>query len=168
MNKQNDQAAKWIEQLKLTSHPEGGWFAETYRSAGSIPASVLPACFNGPRSYCTAIYFLLEQGQVSTFHRIKSDEIWHFYDGAPLTIHVISPQGLYSTIRLGSNAAAEERFQAVVPAGCWFGAETSGPFSLVGCTVAPGFDFQDFEMAVQSDLTAQFPDHAGIIARLSR
>ncbi|MBK5273987.1 MAG: cupin domain-containing protein [Desulfuromonadales bacterium] len=161
-------AAYWTRTLGLAQHPEGGWFAESYRAAESIPAAALPERFSGPRSFCTAIHFLLEQGDFSALHRLKSDEIWHFYAGEPLAVHVITPAGQHQQILLGSNPEQGERFQAMVPAGCWFGAEATGELSLVGCTVAPGFDFADFEMAAQGELTALFPQHAALIARLTR
>lgn len=157
-----------IEALGLQRHPEGGWFAETYRSKESIAAEALPSRFGGSRSCCTAIHFLLEEGDFSALHRIKSDEIWHFYVGAPLVVQVITPGGEHRQILLGSDPTGGEHFQAVVPAGCWFGAETRGRFSLVGCTVAPGFDFADFEMASRHGLTGQFPLHEALIARLTR
>ena len=163
-------AAFWIEHLKLTRHPEGGWFRESYRAVESIPEAGLPARFQGGRSFSTAILFLLEQGDISALHRLKSDEVWHFYEGAPLTVHVITPDGEYREILLGRDPEKGERFQAVVPAGCWFGAEPAGGvgFSLVGCTVAPGFDFSDFEMARCTELESLFPDHAALIRRMTR
>jgi len=161
-------AAYWINHLRLNRHPEGGWFAETYRATETIPADALPARFDGARSFCTAIHFLLEQGDFSALHRLKSDEMWHFYAGSPLTVHIITPTGEFREIRLGGTPEQGECFQAVVPAGCWFGAVTSGEYSLVGCTVAPGFDFSDFEMAEQTTLTALFPQHAALIKRMTR
>lgn len=160
-------AAGLIDSLGLARHPEGGWYRETYRASGSIPGPLLPEPFAGERSYATAIYFLLERGDVSALHRLKSDELWHFHAGAPLTVHVITPGGDYSSLRLGSEPAAGETFQAAVPAGCWFGAETAGAYSLVGCTVAPGFDFADFELGQRAELLRRFPAHAGIIRRLT-
>lgn len=163
------QSAKfWIETLGLTRHPEGGWFRETYRSSESIPADGLPGRFNEPRSFCTAIYFLLERGEFSALHRIKSDEIWHFHEGAPLTVYVFTPNGEKHEILLGRDIEKGQHFQAVVPAGCWFGAKTAGDFSLVGCTVAPGFDFRDFEMADRADLSSIFPRHAALINQLTQ
>jgi len=141
-------AEELITLLNLVKHPEGGWYREVYRAEEVIQKAALPGRFSGDRCVCTAIYFLLQSGNVSALHRIQSDEIWHFYNGMPLTIHVITPQGKYYHIHLGSNLAAGEMFQCVVPAGCWFGAEVPGEgHALVGCTVAPGFDFTDFEMA---------------------
>jgi predicted cupin superfamily sugar epimerase len=159
-----------VERLNLARHPEGGWYRETYRSAESIPADAVPDRFNGDRSVSTAIYFLLEKGDVSHLHRIKSDELWHFYSGAPLTLHLISQDGIYSKIVLGSGPAHGETFQAVVPAGYWFGAEVtgSGDYSLVGCTVAPGFDFADFEMGDRDELLQRYPEHAEVISLLTQ
>lgn len=163
-------AAELIAALNLTRHPEGGWYRETYRSAETIPGTALPARFGGDRSCATAIFFLLERDGFSALHRIKSDEIWHFHAGAPLTVHVITPEGEYRAMRLGPEVAAGESFQVVVPAGCWFGAriEGEGEYSLVGCTVAPGFDFRDFEMSDRDRLTDLFPRHAAVIRLLTR
>lgn len=161
-------AVKLVKGLNLTRHPEGGWYREIYRSDGTIPGKLLPGQPAGNRSFCTAIYFLLERGDISALHRIKSDELWHFYAGAALTVHVITPDGEYSPLRLGRDMAAGESFQAVVPAGCWFGAESDGDFSLVGCTVAPGFDFADFAMGEPEFLLRRYPAHAGIIRRLTQ
>ena len=161
-------APYWIATLGLQRHPEGGWFVESYRSAGSIPSAALPERFDGPRSFCTAIHFLLEGGDFSALHRLNSDETWHFYEGAPLTVHVISPAGIYYRLLLGRDPERGEVFQATVPAGCWFGAESGGGLSLAGCTVAPGFDFDDFELADRKVLAARFPQHGALITRLTR
>ena len=162
-------AAYYVQAFAMQPHPEGGYFAETYRSTESISQSALPGRFRGERSFCTAIYFLLESHHVSAFHRITSDEIWHFYAGGPLEIFVISATGELTIIRLGNNPEQGEVFQAVVPAGCWFGSKpTVGvDFSLVGCTVAPGFDFADFEMADRFNLLAEFPQHRAVIEMLT-
>ena len=157
-------AAHWIRTLGLQPHPEGGHFRETYRAAESIPASGLPARFGGARSFSTAIYFLLESGGFSALHRIKSDEAWHFHAGSPLEIFTIDPAGALRVLRLGDGA-----FQAVVPAGCWFGARVAAPgsYALVGCTVAPGFDFADFEMGRRADLLRHYPQHRELILQLT-
>ena len=158
-----------IEHLNLTRHPEGGWYRETYRSSETAPANALPERFGGERAFCTAIYFLLGKHNISALHRIKSDEMWHFYSGTTLTVHMLTPGGEHATIRLGSDLAAGETYQAVVPAGCWFGAEVSGDgeYALVGCTVAPGFDFADFEMGSRDALLRQFPEQTDIILKLT-
>jgi len=161
-------AQYWIETLAMTRHPEGGWFTETYRAAELIPAAGLPSRFEGARVFATAIHFLLERGDVSMLHRIAADEVWHFYAGAPLSVHVIHPDGHYRELLLGGAPEQGGRFQGVVPAGCWFGAETRGEFSLVGCTVAPGFEFADFELGRRADLLGRYSEHEALIRRLTR
>jgi hypothetical protein len=159
----------YIESLNLEKHPEGGYFKEVYRDQGQIPATGLPEKFDGPRSFSTAIYFLLPGEEISAFHRIKSDEIWHFYSGSAIRIHIIDPDGSYSTLLVGKHLGNNEAFQQVVSAGCWFAAECTDPvsYSLAGCTVAPGFDFNDFELAEQKTLVALFPQHQTIIERFT-
>jgi uncharacterized protein len=162
-------AAFYISQLQLKPHPEGGYYKETYRSKGNIPAGALKE-FNGVRTYSTAIYYLLEQGDYSAFHRIKSDECWHHYAGDTLFIHVLHNNGDYNCIKLGPESDKEEVFQFVVPANTWFAAECAelSSFVLTGCTVAPGFDFVDFEMAGKQVLLKEYPSHHEIILRLCR
>jgi len=162
-------AAHWIEHLDLVKHPEGGWYKEVYRSAESVDAVGLPGRFDGKRCFSTSIYFLLSGDECSLFHRIKQDELWHFYDGDGLSVHVIDPAGNYAVKRLGRHPERGEAFQQVVAAGDWFGAQVeSGGYALVGCTVAPGFDFADFEIAERHVLLARFPQHHAVIERLSR
>ena len=162
-------ASYWIEKLQLKPHPEGGYYAETYRSNEWVQAAHLPSRYGGNRYFSTAIYFLVEGGKFSALHRIKSDELWHFYTGNPLSIYVIDPQGNLETICIGNNPEQGEVFQAVVQAGCWFGAklENSEGFALVGCTVAPGFDFADFELANREELVSLFPQHKMVIELLT-
>jgi predicted cupin superfamily sugar epimerase len=159
-----------IAHLQLQIHPEGGYFREIYRSSEKIDAAALPPRFGDARNFSTAIYYLLKRGEHSFFHRIKSDEGWHFYAGETLLIHIIEPSGEYYSIKLGSNIYIGETFQFVVPAKAWFAAEPApeSEFSLCGCTVAPGFDFADFEIADKEKLSAAFPEHKEIIDRLSR
>ncbi|HVZ26345.1 MAG TPA: cupin domain-containing protein [Sediminibacterium sp.] len=161
-------AAKWIRQYQLLPHPEGGYYRETYRAKLTVEANALPPGFDGKRQLSTAIYFLLEAGNFSAFHRIKSDECWHFYAGDPLYVHVLDTAGQYCLLKLGR--VGEEQFQAIVPAGCWFAAEMApgGKYALVGCTVSPGFDFADFELASASALSEMFPQHQQLIGRLCR
>ena len=164
-------AQHWIERLDLQPHPEGGYYRETYRAPFMLPQSVLPG-YRGDRAASTAIYFLLEENQFSAFHRIRSDEMWHFYAGSALIVHVITPASEYREFLLGSNTERREEFQAVVPAGCWFGSSlrdtSDDSYALVGCTVSPGFDFADFEMARRTELLAHYPQHRAIIERLTR
>ena len=162
-------AAYWIDQLALEKHPEGGYFKEVYRSTEQIVQSVLPSRFSGNRSFSTSIYFLLQGEQVSAFHRIVQDELWHFYTGSSLLVHCLNEQGEHEILRLGSDVQQGDCFQGVVPAGQWFGAEVEdkNSFALVGCTVAPGFDFADLEMAKCSVLEDKYPQQADLIRRLS-
>jgi predicted cupin superfamily sugar epimerase len=157
-------------QLQLQPHPEGGYYKEVYRSAGTIPQAALGTEFSGDRNYSTGIYFLLTGSNFSAFHRIKSDELWHFYDGDMCKVYVIHLNGELEIIRLGRNIANGEVYQAVVPAGAWFASECSNPngYSLTGCTVSPGFDFADFEMAERDSLINQYPQHAEEIKKLTR
>lgn len=169
MQEQALTAAQLIEYLGLRRHPEGGWFRETYRSDDLVPADTFPGRFAGPRPCSTSIYFLLERGDVSALHRIRSDELWHFHAGTGLTIHSFGEDGAHAAHRLGTDIAAGESFQAVMPAGLWFGAEVSGPgdYVLVGCTVSPGFDFAEFEMGGREALYELYPAHHAIIERLT-
>lgn len=163
-------ATYWVEKLQLRKHPEGGFFAETYRSEESVPQAGLPARFSGPRRFGTAILYLLEESDFSAFHKIKSDEIWHFYNGDPLNIFYFDTNGNLKKIVLGNNPGNGEVFQAVVPTGCWFGSipAAGSKYALVGCTVAPGFDFDDFEMAERAVLSEMYPQHREIIQALTR
>ena len=159
-----------IQQYNLQPHPEGGWYKETYKSDEYISGSTLPERFGGSRVFSTAIYFLLEQGNFSAFHRIKSDECWHFYAGDPLVVYVMQLNGRLDIIHLGNDIEKGQVFQFVVPANCWFASRPApgSTFCFVGCTVAPGFDFNDFELAKASSLTALFPHHKAIIEELCR
>ncbi len=159
-----------IRLYELEPHPEGGYFRESYRSAGIIPADALGGAFSGARNFSTAIYFLLPEGSKSSLHRIKADEVWHFYLGGPLTIAQIFPDGRVENVTLGQDLKAGHKVQHLVPAGCWFGAypETDSGFSFLGCTVAPGFYFSDFELADRKKLLAQFPASAAIINKLTQ
>ena len=161
-------AQYWIDRLHLSPHPEGGHYRQTYRSDLTIVRSALPSGFNGDRAASTAIYFLLDGRDFSAFHRIASDEVWHFYAGSSLVVYVIDPEGNYSELHLGSDEG--EEFQAVVKAGCWFASRVrdAAGFALVGCTVAPGFDFADFELATRSELMAAYPQHQKLIEELTR
>jgi len=158
-----------IAQYDLKQHPEGGYFKETYRSAGSIPAGVLPKSFIGNRSYSTAIYFLLPKGARSSLHRIRQDEVWHFYLGSSLTLVSISPTGCIQTVLMGPDVKSGHKLQHVVSAGDWFGAypNDDSAYSFVGCTVAPGFDFADFEMGQREHLLKEFPHAEEIIVKLT-
>ena len=159
-----------ISHYNLQPHPEGGWYAQSYRSSEIIPAAALPDRFGGDRVFSTAIYFLLEQGNFSAFHRIKSDECWHFYQGDPLEVFIIGLEGQLTIITLGPDSSRGQLFQYVVPANCWFASRPAkeSKFCFVGCTVAPGFDFADFELAEQSNLCSEYPELSDLIRELCR
>ena len=159
----------WIYALGMSPHPEGGYYREIYRARETIRESGLPDRYQGERHMSTSIYFLLRGHENSRLHRIKSDETWHFYEGSPLTLFVLSPAGKLRRHALGSNLDRGEQFQFTVPANHWFGATVNDPvsFSLVGCTVAPGFEFDDFEMGNAGNLIAEFPQHRALIEQLS-
>lgn len=159
-----------IKHYNLQPHPEGGFYKEVYRSKESIAANALPERFTGDRNFSTAIYFLLEQGNFSAFHKIKSDECWHFYAGGCLEIFMIDETGNLDTIKLGSNFLNKENFQFVVPANCWFASTPAAgvSFAFVGCTVSPAFDFADFELAKRDELIKLYPQHKSIITKLTQ
>jgi predicted cupin superfamily sugar epimerase len=165
----NYSAEYWIEKFNLHPHPEGGFFREVYRSEEKIKQDGLPSRFGGGRNFATSIYFLMPAGKFSALHRIASDEGWHFYTGSTLAVYTISPEGELATIQLGANPEQGDVFQAVVPHGYWFGAKLQAGegYALVGCTVAPGFDFADFEMAKRDNLIKQFPQHSEVITMLT-
>ncbi len=157
----NPSAAEIVARLELLPHPEGGYFRESYRAAGEIPGL--------GRSHSTAIYYLIEGGDRSKLHRIKSDEIWHFYFGDPIVIAEIDGAGSVTETVLGQDLSEGQLPQHVVPAGRWFGAflPKGEGYALVGCTVAPGFDFADFEMGKKDELFALYPKARELIDRLS-
>lgn len=163
-------AAYWKEKLGLTTHVEGGAFKEIYRSDMMLPNSVIGDEFAGDRNVSTSIYFLLEYGEFSVFHKIASDEIWHHYDGGCLHIYEINSAGELIAHLLGKDIDAGQQPQVVIPAGSWFGSrvEEKDSYTLCGCTVAPGFDFADFELADNSSLSADYPGYTSIINELTK
>ncbi|MDT7833375.1 cupin domain-containing protein [Flavobacteriaceae bacterium S356] len=158
-----------IKELGLLEHPEGGYFKETYRSTGEISNVELGQKYKGDRNYSTGIYFLLTSEKFSAFHKINQDEMWHFYKGAPLLLHMISKEGEYTSVIIGNDFDKGEVPQYVVKGGDWFAAEVIGDntYTLVGCTVAPGFDFADFVLPERKELAKQFPQHQEIITKLT-
>lgn len=179
------QAEDLIKQLSLAPHPEGGFYRETYRCRLTLPQAALPAVYSGTRSASTSIYYLLTPGTFSCMHRIVTDEVFHFYAGDPVEMLQLSespsavPDGM---ILLGNQVGKGQIPQHVVPAGVWQGcriapgagsaAESCGSiqsgFALLGCTVAPGFDFADYTEGTRESLTAQFPQFAELIAALTK
>lgn len=169
MRTPSTEARYWIDALSLIEHPEGGYYRETYRSGEQIDCDCLPERYARSRAMATAIYFLLPAGERSRLHRLASDEIWHFHSGAPIVLSIIDAAGTLEQVRLGGNVEAAEHFQYTIPSGSWFGAELDGEesYALVSCTVAPGFDFADFEMGRRAELIGMFPQHRATIERLS-
>ena len=163
-------AKDWKEHLDLTGHPEGGAYARNYLASESIGVGALPRRFDGDRPFASAIYFLLEGKAFSALHRLRQDELWHFYDGTTLLIHIIEPDGRYRLIRLGRSPERGDVLMGVVPAGVFFGAEVEdkNSFALTGCTLAPAFDFADFEMPSRRDLLELFPQHHELIVNLTQ
>jgi len=163
-----DTADFWIENLHLQPHPEGGYFREVYRSSETISADSLSVRYGSERCFATSIYFLLKSDQLSAFHCLKSDEIWHFYAGSPIIVYIIDEEGRLSEKILGRNILKNEFLQLVIPHGCWFAAKVIPPdsYSLVGCNVAPGFDFNDFELAEKVALMGCFPQHKELIEKM--
>ncbi len=157
--------AYWIKQLRLQQHIEGGWYSEVYRSSQLVHARSLPT----DRAAATHIYFLLQEGEFSAFHRIRADEIWHFYQGDPLIITELQPDGTLIDHLLGNEPEKGEQLCCVIKAGNWFGSRVKegGSYGLAGCTVAPGFDFADLELAQRDQLLAEYPQHAMIIRSLT-
>lgn len=153
-------AEYWIKKLKLKKHPEGGYYREIYKSSEKISTP------RGKRAASTAIYFLLKSPQISAFHKIASDEVWHFYAGSALTVWILNPKN--KKLEKRTLNAENGKFYTVVPAGAWFGASVNGrgSYALVGCTVAPGFDFKDFQLASKTALLKQFPRHKNLIQKL--
>ena len=159
-----DKNAKfWLKKLKLQKHPEGGYFTNTYVSGKKIN---LPE-YDGFRSTCTAIYYMLTGNQFASFHTIKSDEIWHFYSGSSLTLHMIYSNGKMEQILVGPNYDKGERFQGIIKSGCWFAATVNDKksYSLVGCTVSPGFDYRDWKLGDRKKLLKQYPQYEKLIKK---
>lgn len=162
-------AKYWIDQLKLEKHPEGGYFSEVYRSDENIKMGALPNRYSGDRSIATSIYFLLKDDEFSSFHRIHSDETWHFYTGTKLELFVLGDDKKLNRYLLGQNPEAGESLQLTIPRNHWFAGRVidQNSFALLGCTVAPGFHFDDFELADRAHMISEFPNHKSIISELT-
>jgi uncharacterized protein len=163
-------AEEIIHALGLVPHPkEGGYFRETYRDAETWPAAALPSRYQGSRSASTAIYYLLTPNTYSALHRLQTDEIFHFYLGGRVRMLQLFPDGTGRTLHLGPGLLHGEHLQVVVPHGVWQGSflETGSSFALLGCTVAPGFDFADYESGDRQTMVCEYPDFADLIHRLT-
>ena len=162
----NKHADFWIKRLKLEEHPEGGYYAETYRSDMMVD---LPG-YDGARSIWSLIYYLLVGNQFASFHLMKSEEIWHFYSGSSLTIHLIDSKGALTETVLGPNSKDGEKFQVLVKSNCWFAASINDKksYTLVGCTVSPGFDYRDWKLGNRKTLIKIYPRHTNIIEKYTR
>jgi hypothetical protein len=164
-------AEQIIHDLGLQPHPEGGYFRETYRSGESIELNALPPRYSGSkRALGTAIYFLLTADTFSCLHRLKTDEVYHFYLGEPVEMLLLRNDGDHRKVKLGSNLAAAEVPQIVVPQGWWQGSRViaGGAYALLGCTMAPGFDFADYEEGERLSLQKAYPQVSDEIASLTR
>ncbi|MBL55735.1 MAG: cupin [Flavobacteriales bacterium] len=159
-----ESAEYWIKHLKLKPHPEGGFYKEVYRSKEVF----FPTGISGERNYMTSIYFLLDEGSVSHFHSIQSDELWCYHSGDALSVYLLYPDGKLDEFVIGPNSQNGEILQAVVPANTIFGSKSKGNYSLVGCVVSPGFDFRDFTLYTTKELLNNYPQHEGIIKQLSK
>lgn len=157
---QLNEIEQFVEKFNMNTHPEGGFYSEIYRSEMKIPGM--------ERQLMTSIYFLLRSGEISRFHRIKSDELWFFHAGSPLTVHSLSEEG-HTKQLVGLDFSKGESPQVLVKAGMIFGSEVSeeNSYSLVSCVCAPGFDFRDFELFDEAILLSQFPEHSEVISRLA-
>lgn len=167
---ERDDAAAIIRALGLAPHPkEGGYFRETYRAAEALPADVCGGRYKAVRSASTAIYYLLTPSTFSALHRLATDEVFHFYAGDPVEQLRLHPDGRGEIVTIGNNLGAGQHPQTVVPRGVWQGARlaTGGRYALLGCTVAPGFDYADYESANGPALAAQYPDFSAWIATLA-
>lgn len=162
-------ADDYITMLGMTQHVEGGAFKEHYRASLVLPQSALSDTHKGDRNASTAIYFLLRHGEFSAFHLLASDEVLHFYDGEPLHVYEIDAAGAMRVHTLGRDLARGQQFALVIPGGSWFAlrCEVPGGFSLIGCTVAPGFDFEDFTLDDRAVLLERFPQHAQMIHEMT-
>jgi predicted cupin superfamily sugar epimerase len=162
--------SSWIQRLSLLPHPEGGFWAPAFRSDEHIPAPHLPERYDKSHPFWSSIYFMVTAEDFSAFHRLQSDELWHFYEGDAVCLHLIYPDGHYEQPVLGRNPEQGEALQCLVRRGTWFAAEVQkdGAYGLCGCTLSPGWEEADFELAVRKDLSAQFPQHSGLIRRLTR
>lgn len=154
----------WIDHYKMAGHEEGGFFYQVLKSDQTIQLEG-----QKPRALYTSIYFLLTSNNPSRFHRLTADEVWYYHYGSPLTVHMITAEGDYQQVTLGTDVEQGQVLQVVVPKGTIFGStvEDADSYSLVSCMVSPGFEYDDFELFKRADLLNQYPDYADIIHRLT-
>ena len=167
MNQQDPQF--YISKLGLEPHPEGGYFRRTFESKEQTSDQELTVHFEGKRMLYTSIYFLLTSNDVSHFHRLQSDELWYYHAGSPLSVHMIDENGVYTEHKLGLDLENGEVPQVLVPKNTIFGSSVKDQdtFSLVGCMVSPGFEYQDFELFTQEELLSKYPEHKEIILKIA-
>jgi predicted cupin superfamily sugar epimerase/mannose-6-phosphate isomerase-like protein (cupin superfamily) len=166
-------AAALIEHFNMQRIPqEGPWFALTYSSSDTLPRGALPERYDGPRAAGSAIIAIITRAEFSAMHRLKTDEVWHFYGGDPLQLLILHPDGSGGVVVLGSDVFAGQKLQYVVPRGSWQGSIPLGKgrdsYSMIGDTLAPSFDYSDFEMGYRTELQQAYPRYAGLIAQLTR
>lgn len=166
----NPKVKFYVDKLELQKHPEGGFYKEVYRSDEIIIKENLPGRYNSDRNFSTSNYFLLDGENVSLFHKIKSDEFWHFHDGSTIKIYKLKNDGELKINLLGKNLDEDESLQVIIEKGKWFCAEVVNKnlFGLVGCTVAPGYDFDDFKLGIRNELIKNFPDHKKLIEKFTK
>jgi predicted cupin superfamily sugar epimerase len=164
----NQEIERLLNKFNMKPHPEGGYFGAGYRSSEFIRKDCLPKRYNSPRNLYSSIYFMVTPENPSCFHRLNTDEIWHFYSGDPIQLHLIWDKGRYTKVVL-SNEAGQEKFQTLIKRGTWMAATTEGPngYGMAGCTLGPGFEYTDFELADPKKLLEAYPEHRHIIERLA-
>ena len=164
----NSRAKSYIKKLGLKKHPEGGYFREVYRSGEMILPEHLPKRYKSSRNFSTSIYFLLEGKHFSSFHLLQSDELWHFYDGSSVILYIINQKGELKVKKLGRDEDCE--LQITIEKHTWFTAEVEDEksYALIGCTVSPGFEFEDFELGKRDTLVKKCPQHSVLIKRLTK
>jgi len=165
----HSEAAEWIVKLGLRPHTEGGFYREIYRSPTPLPAKVLPATFDSSRVMVTTITYLLPGNQVSRIHRLRGDEMWFYHTGSSLSLHVFGQEFGYACYGLGLATEKGERPQVLIKAGWWFGATVDDPnsYTLAACSVAPGFEFEDYEAGDRQLIMATWPEKGDLIKRLT-
>lgn len=158
-----------VNKLSLQPHPEGGYFAEVFKSNEYLEKEFLPGRYNGRRSFFTSIYYLLDKEQISHLHKVNSDETWYFHIGSSVRIHILDQESGYSSVILGGNLSENEVMQYTVKRGSWFAAELTAKnsFGLFSCAVAPGFEYDDFELADRKNLEEIFPDFKELISQFT-